>query len=931
MGGIIKAIVGAIVSLATIIVDVVVSVVSAVVEFVAAIFGIQDQYIISTSKVSSLLYAMNDNRPSKKAIIKAVLGNNKDTNDDVSFFDHYWYQINNTRVNLTSFYRQAKNFYPDGLPTSEIHGLTIDETEVLAAVNTDLGASYVVLSVTSGFPSEEVVIHESLQNSPHFYSPALDTLTYTDSVSSVSYDDWNLSAITYNAATIKYDLTFQRQEAVAQFWLEGDGTVVEGGVASYTIHSTRTIPAGLGVDVNLAYAGSAVDGADYTQVSTVNMAAGSEFTTFDVVTTDTVAVDGTRDIIVSIASIDNSAGYFEGVAILAPSSVSTLIFDNDTATLYVSDGTVSEGVGTIDVDVTLLSASASAFTVDYATLAGTATVGADYTNTSGTLSFAGTLNESHIVTIPILTDLTDDSGEQFTVALSNVVGDTVDSSSVGTITITDASAANPSATTRTVSETYVHDDIVRVSSVVAKVYDNATNPLGDDWEYWIYDVSSGTYPNVDTKSDVSTNFELFPIVTVRKNKVNIDSYGSDTLVAATEKLLSKLNLKLDDILDSINDNPDVDAVHDAYINLGISPSDQKPEVSKLLWGLFYPVMAETPVSGNQGKFFMSIEQGAIKNAITWKGQQFSPNENEVLADSAEYAHQISGDTLILKHQVNPAQIDRISVIDIGSMATIAYDAHTEIASNALDDDNFTVPVSWYSLNKLSPAEQMDVYEHVVRMDIYALTVTKIAWYKTAAFMKLFQVVLIIVTFGYGLVTTPAIAGAATVAEAGFTSVLFSVGRQIAINYVIAGVVSKVAKATGNPYLAAAVGIIAAISLGNPKSFEAFSGMFDAKSLLKISTNFVDTYAKASNAVYTQEREEMVRDLDEFNRAAEGRLEAIQDKGYDTPYDPEFSAFLRSVTTSNEQALTSSYDYDSLFDYDSIVADYNKNLLTTGLV
>ncbi|MDX6585028.1 MAG: hypothetical protein QOI10_4212, partial [Solirubrobacterales bacterium] len=85
----------------------------------------------------------------------------------------------------------------------------------------------------------------------------------------------------------------------------------------------------------------------------------------------------------------------------------------------VGDATVPEDGGSATVPVTLSGPSARTVTVDYATAAGTASAGADYTSTSGTVTFApGEISKT--VSVPIIDDnLEEHPPETFTVDLSN--------------------------------------------------------------------------------------------------------------------------------------------------------------------------------------------------------------------------------------------------------------------------------------------------------------------------------------------------------------------------------------------------------------------------------------------------------------------------------------------------------------------------------
>ncbi|MDB9521023.1 esterase-like activity of phytase family protein, partial [Dolichospermum circinale CS-1225] len=120
--------------------------------------------------------------------------------------------------------------------------------------------------------------------------------------------------------------------------------------------------------------------------------------------------------------------------------------------LSISDVTVVEGTDAV-VTVTLNEASTSNVTVNYATTAGTATAGTDYSAApgnalSGTLTFAPG-QTSKTITFKTTGDTIAEADERFTVTLTNPVGATIPFVT-GTVTITDTVT---SATTATLAAT----------------------------------------------------------------------------------------------------------------------------------------------------------------------------------------------------------------------------------------------------------------------------------------------------------------------------------------------------------------------------------------------------------------------------------------------------------------------------------------------
>ena len=92
--------------------------------------------------------------------------------------------------------------------------------------------------------------------------------------------------------------------------------------------------------------------------------------------------------------------------------------DGVTVGFTVSSTTVNEGAGTLNVQVSLTGTSANTVTVQYATVDGTAVAPADYTATSGTLTFPpGTTSQN--ISITIIDDTIAENPETAYIILSN--------------------------------------------------------------------------------------------------------------------------------------------------------------------------------------------------------------------------------------------------------------------------------------------------------------------------------------------------------------------------------------------------------------------------------------------------------------------------------------------------------------------------------
>src|SRR5262249_21640464 len=127
-----------------------------------------------------------------------------------------------------------------------------------------------------------------------------------------------------------------------------------------------------------------------------------------------------------------------------PTGDGTIVNDDAPPAFAVNDVTVTEGnAGTTSAvfTVSLTGATALPATVSFATADATALAPGDYTQTSGTLTFApGTTSQQ--ITVPVVGDTLSEPTETFTVNLSNPTGATIaDGQGIGTILDNDGTPA----------------------------------------------------------------------------------------------------------------------------------------------------------------------------------------------------------------------------------------------------------------------------------------------------------------------------------------------------------------------------------------------------------------------------------------------------------------------------------------------------------
>jgi hypothetical protein len=108
--------------------------------------------------------------------------------------------------------------------------------------------------------------------------------------------------------------------------------------------------------------------------------------------------------------------------------------------------TVTEGTASVNLSVARNGGTSGAATVNYATSAGTATAGSDFTTTSGMLQWNAAEGGAKTFAVPVINDSSVESAETFAVVLSNVTGASLGATTSATVTVNDNDAA-PSAGT----------------------------------------------------------------------------------------------------------------------------------------------------------------------------------------------------------------------------------------------------------------------------------------------------------------------------------------------------------------------------------------------------------------------------------------------------------------------------------------------------
>jgi hypothetical protein len=219
----------------------------------------------------------------------------------------------------------------------------------------------------------------------------------------------------------------------------GNSPGILSATANYSQSSLGSLPIEIGgTTVGTQYDRLAVTGnislSGALALSTINgftPTAGQSFTI--------LTYTGTRTGTFSSVTGDNLDGLSQGLfyKVVYDDANKRVNLEAHQAQLSIADVTLTEpNSGTVNADfaVTLSDARSNGVTVNFATADGTATAPADYTTTSGTLTWASGDSATKHVLVPVKADALDEFDETFTVNLSaNSHASILDGTGVGTI------------------------------------------------------------------------------------------------------------------------------------------------------------------------------------------------------------------------------------------------------------------------------------------------------------------------------------------------------------------------------------------------------------------------------------------------------------------------------------------------------------------
>ena len=346
---------------------------------------------------------------------------------DITDIPHSRVEVNDVIVDEDAGYAEFTVTLTGGIPTADV---SVDyATGDVTALN---GPDYTGITGTLTFAAGTTVFTQTVQ------------VPIIDDVYAEPYETYDMTLSNSVNATISHSgigtITDEEQlpDLVEVSIVDNYDAVNEGDTATFPIElrdeAGNLVIAATNVTVTVEYTGTAINGDDYTSVSTtVTILAGESSVNLDIETLTDLLDEDLENVVITVT--DATGGGFEALGVDADKCVADVdIIDSSYTTIEIDDVTVDEDAGNAVFTVTLTGDAPTAdVTVDYATGDVTALDASDYTGVTGTLVFPlGTLTQT--ITVPILDDNIAEVAETYSVTLSNAVNATILNGGVGTIT-----------------------------------------------------------------------------------------------------------------------------------------------------------------------------------------------------------------------------------------------------------------------------------------------------------------------------------------------------------------------------------------------------------------------------------------------------------------------------------------------------------------
>lgn len=464
-----------------------------------------------------------------------------------------------------------------------------------------------------------------------------------------------------------------------------------------------------------------------------------------------------------------------------------------------------------------------------------------------------------------------------------------------------------------------YDTITTTDTIAAFVYyselyitatyyllDAESLPTGDAIHF-VYRINDNTYPDLSPEDTEVQKAPYYPIVPIRLFNTSLSELDA---YPTAKRLVKKLGLNIDNVLEGVESNPDIADIDNAFIVIGFNMDSTNSSVINYMYEFFsflYNNIIYTEADFNNWDLnFASgdVTSAPPMNSLTIEDAQYKAKVNyrfirqEIITGSIGaintvdkqinikpklYYSQTNSDNhistsfyienseLVLRKQITENTYQQLTIVGLLHTNYIkgpgAVESTLKQVVNDTDNNNFIIPLNSYIFNNtLSATQRIDLMYECIQLVINCWKKTKLKWYQTG----FFQIVMIILTVAITIVAPPIGSGLATATTA--TEAAIAIGTQIAITAAISVLLKVAVKVLGvNATIVAIVAVVAAMY--GYRNMSGLSTMPWAMDLLQTVTSMMN----GIGAALKDATQETISEMQKFATSAEDQLKTIYEK------------------------------------------------------
>ena len=503
-------------------------------------------------------------------------------------------------------------------------------------------------------------------------------------------------------------------------------------------------------------------------------------------------------------------------------------------------------------------------------------------------------------------------------------------------------------------ETYVTEEISTVEVFPSELYYHAVYRLlsatgeliGDDL-FWSYHVKDDTYPYLALEEGTQENVPYYPIVPVRlKNKdMTADDKKDTDLYKTSKRLLSKLDLNLDDLGEGVNGSPDIGQVDHAFVWMAVDIQSEKVATQRYLFEYFTYLNGVSKVSKKQYLNWVDLPtspNAPPTNSITVKDPSFDLRINYNYITSEVITGNIGKVNTVTVESTTANPIRKSTLVGAGTSISyvrsdqsyltlrkqITADSYVEtivhglVSTNSIyrgrsvvlnikdslgEDTKLLIPINRGVARNLKALKENELYYDSLHITFNSYDEQKLKWYQTGFFQFVLLVIAIVITvLSYGSAIKSI---GAAFAAGGYVAVAILIATNLAIAIAI-----KVAVDLAIEYLGEEFALIFAVLLIVYSTYTGFNtgsieGAPWASEALSVS-------GAIGQGVQTSVAEDM-QAISEELVALHSEYEALQKELDAANEDLTSTLSVNPLDYVQRQSLTNAYESPNEFFYRTI--------------